>query len=165
VDTVPFLFLIACAPIVDGPAESARAVDLADSDRLSAQLASLPGALSAHATLHHAFREPLTAASSPASAAVLVVIDGGADLATTRAAATALVRATAPDIVPDMAAANAAVVVEVGAPRPVLATVGPFTVEEHSRSRLIATLVAGLAIIAGLALVIARRARSALSAR
>jgi type III secretory pathway lipoprotein EscJ len=162
VDTVPWLFVLiaACAPIVDGPAERARAVDLADSDRLSVQLGALPGAVSAHATLHHAFRDPLAEKSgSPASAAVLVVVDGSADLAETRAAVTALVRATAPDI------AQPAVLIEVGAPRPVLASVGPFTVEQHSRSRLIATLVAGLAIIAGLALVIARRARSASSAR
>lgn len=147
--------------MVDSPADRARAADLADSDRLSVQLAALPGALSAHATLHHTFRDPLTpvVASSPSSAAVLIVIDGGADVAATRDAATALVRATAPDI------AQPAVLVEVGAPRPVLATVGPFTVEQHSRSRLIATLAAGLAIIAGLALVIARRARSPSSAR
>ena len=143
--------MVACAPVVDGPAERARAADVVDGDRLGAALGALPGALSAHATLHHAFRDPLTGASSPPSAAVLVVVDDRADRAATLDAATALVRATAPDI------ASPTVLVEVGAARPVLAAVGPFTVERRSRTALVATLAAALALIAALALALARR--------
>ena len=151
------LVIAACAPVVDAPAERARAADAADGERLGAQLAALPGAWSAHATLHRAFRDPLSGVTSPASAAVLVVIDDRADRAATQRAAEALVRAAAPEIVAPT------VLVEIGAPRPELASVGPFRVAKASRAPLLATLAVGLLAIAGLALALARaqRGRSA----
>ncbi len=144
--------LAACAPVVDGPADRARATDLADSDRLAATLATLPSVISARATLRHAFRDPLNGTTSPASASVLVVVDG--DVESTRAQAAALVHATAPDI------ASPVVLVVPGSPRPVLAQVGPFTVERRSRTPLVATLAVGLAVIAALAIALARKSRS-----
>jgi type III secretory pathway lipoprotein EscJ len=145
----------ACAPVVDAPAQAARDVDLADGNRLAAELAALPGAWSAHATLHRAFRDPVTNASSPASASVLVVIDDSVDRAATQRAAEALARAA----IPEITGAAVVVEVEVGSPRPVLAGVGPFRVERGSRTPLIATLAGGLVIIAGLALALARKTR------
>ena len=152
--------LIACAPTVDGPVERQRAAAVADGDRLALELAALPGALSAHATLHRPIADPLALAPpSPAGAAVLVVIDDRADRAATGRAARALVRAAAPEI------AAPEIVVEVGAPRAELATVGPFTVEAGSRDLLRAALGALLAVIAALAgyvaLSAARGARAA----
>jgi len=144
--------LAACAPIVDGPAERARAADLADSDRLSATLAALPDAIAARATVHRAFRDPLSGQSSPASAFALVVVD--ADPEPARTHASVLVKAAAPDI------ADPTVVVVRGARRPALASVGPFVVERGSRSALVATLAAGLVAIAGLAIALARRLRA-----
>jgi type III secretory pathway lipoprotein EscJ len=143
--------LAACAPVVDGPADRARATDLADSDRLAATLATLPTVISARATVRRAFRDPLNGTTSPASASVLVVVDGDAEA--TRVQATALVHATAPEI------ASPVVVVVPGAPRPVLASVGPFVVERRSRTPLVAALAAGLAVIAALAIALARKSR------
>lgn len=142
-----------CAPVVDAPSGRARAGDLADSDRLSAQLGALPGAWSAHATLHRAFREPLTGASAPAIASALIVVEESADRAALQHAAEALVHAAIPE------AAAPTVIVVAGAPRPELARVGPFRVERGSRAPLLATLAACLIVIAALALAYARKAR------
>ena len=143
--------LAACAPIVDGPAERARAADLADSDRLSATLAALPDAITARATIHHAFRDPLSGATSPATGFALVVVD--ADPEPTRTHASVLVKAAAPELT------DPTVIVVRGARRPVLASVGPFVVERGSRAALIATLAGGLVVIAVLAIALARRLR------
>jgi hypothetical protein len=145
--------LAGCAPVVDAPAERARAADAAESDRLSAQLGALPGAWSAHATLHRAFREPLTGATSPAVASALVVVEASADRAALQRAAEALVHAAIPDV------AAPTVIVASGAPRPELARVGPFRVERGSRAPLLATLAVCLIAIATLALAYARKAR------
>ena len=146
--------LAACAPVVDAPAERARAGDIADSDRLSAQLGTLPGAWSAHATLHRAFREPLTGATSPAVASALVVVEESADRAALQRDAEALVHAAIPEV------AAPTVIVVTGAPRPELARVGPFRVERGSRVPLLATLAVCLIAIAALALAYARKVRS-----
>jgi hypothetical protein len=146
--------LAGCAPVVDAPAERAHASDIAESDRLSAQLGALPGAWSAHATLHRAFREPLTGATSPAVASALVVVEEAADRAALQRAAEALVRATMPEVTAPT------VIVVTGAPRPELARVGPFRVERGSRVPLLATLAACLLAIAALALAYARKVRS-----
>jgi hypothetical protein len=146
--------IAACAPTVDAPAERARAADLADSDRLSAQLGALPAAWSAHATIRHAFREPLTAAATPAIATALIVVEESADRAAIQRAADALVRAAVPE------AAAPTIIVVTGAPRPELANVGPFRVERHSRVPLLATLAVCLIAIAVLAVAYARNVRS-----
>lgn len=138
--------LVGCAPTVDGPVERQRAADLADGDRLALELAALPGAVTARATLHRPAADPLSVAPpSPAGAAILVVIDDKADRVATTRDARALVRAAAPEI------ANPEVVVEVGAVRAELATVGPFTVEARSRGLLRGVLGTLLALVAALA--------------
>lgn len=146
--------LAGCAPVVDAPAERAHAADIAESDRLSAQLGALPGAWSAHATLHRAFREPLTGATSPAVASALVVVEESADRAALQHTAEALVHAAIPEV------GAPTVIVVSGAPRPELARVGPFRVERGSRAPLLATLALCLIAIASLALAYARKARA-----
>lgn len=144
--------LAACAPTVDGPAERQRTVDREDADRLAAQLQTLPGAVSASATLRRAVRDPLAVSPpSPSSVAVLVVVDDRADRAATTRAATELTRAAAPEI------ERPVILVEVGAIRPTLAKVGPFTVEAASRGPLRAALVVVLVLVAALAGWIAMR--------
>lgn len=101
-----------CAPTIDGPVETQRAVDDRDSARLARQLAELPGAVRADVTLRRSVVDPFTAAASPASAAVLVVVDPRADRAEVTRAASALVRGVVPDV------SAPAIVVEV-APAPV----------------------------------------------
>ncbi len=146
--------LIGCAPTVDGPVEHQRAADLADGDRLAAELAALPGAVSARATLHRSVADPLAVAPpSPAGAAILVVLDDRADRAATLRDARALVRVVAPEI------REPQIVVEVGAVRAELARVGPFTVEAGSRGLLRGVLAALLALVAALAGYVAWRAR------
>ena len=149
------LMLAACAPTVDGPADRQRTVDREDADRLAAQLGTLPGAVRASATLHRAVRDPLAVTPpSPSSAAVLVIVDDRADRAATARAATELTRAAAPEI------ERPVILVEVGAVRPTLAKVGPFTVEAASRGPLRAALAIALALVALLAGWIALRERA-----
>ncbi|MDB4958065.1 MAG: hypothetical protein JWO36_5634 [Myxococcales bacterium] len=153
-----FVFSLAmlggCAPQVDGPVEQHRAVDRDDADRLARQLAELPGAVRSQVTLHRPVRDPLgTEPPGPASAAVLVVVDDQADRAAIERSARALARGTAPEI------ADPSIVIEIGAIRPVLAQVGPFTVEQHSKSALVAALSIALAVIAVLAGWVAWRER------
>lgn len=144
---------VACAPTIDGPVERQHTVDRSDSTRLAAQLAQLPGAVRADVTLHRPVVDPLTQHAVPGSAAVLVVVDDRADRTAVTRAAIALVRGTAPEI------ADPAIVIEVGAPRPRLVHVGPFTVEERSKGRVVGALAAAFAIIAALAGLLAWRER------
>lgn len=145
--------LVGCAPSVDGPGEHQRAIDRADGERLTAQLAALPGVVRAEVMLHRAARDPLaTAPASPAGASLVVIVDDQTDRAATTDAAHRLARAIAPDVEPT-------VLVEVGAIRPTLAKVGPFTVDATSRNPLRAVLGGALALIAGLAGWIAWRER------
>lgn len=146
---------VACAPQIDGPIERQRAIDRDDGQRLAAQLAQLPGAVRAEVTLHRPVVDVLTETSTPASAAVLVVVDDKADRRAIQRSAIALVRGTAPEI------AEPAIVVELGAVRPVLATVGPFTVEARSKPRVVATLAVALSLIIALAGFIVWRERAA----
>jgi hypothetical protein len=149
------VFLVACAPAVDGPLDRQRAADRDDADRLAVQLAALPGVVSAHATLHRPLRDPLTTRPpSPASGALLLITDDQADRTAIESDARRLLRATAPEI-PDPA-----IIVEVGGTRPDVAAVGPFRVLAGSRRALAATLVAALATIAALAGWIMWRERS-----
>lgn len=137
--------LFACAPRIDGPVERQRAIDRDDSIRLAAQLAQLPGAVRAEVILRRTVVDPLGETVSPASAAVLVVVDDKADRAAIQRSAIALVRGTAPEI------GEPSIVVEVGAVRPELAMVGPFVVEAKSKPRIVVAFAIALALIAGLA--------------
>jgi type III secretory pathway lipoprotein EscJ len=153
------LSLFACAPTIDGPVERQRTRDRHDADRLAAQLAQLPGAIRAEVTLHRPIVDPLTRLATPPSAAVLVVIDDGADRQAITRGALALVRGTAPEI------AEPAIVVELGAVRPALSRVGPFTVAASSRGPLIGALAGGLGLVALLAGYLAWRERWRLARR
>jgi type III secretory pathway lipoprotein EscJ len=147
------VLLVACAPQIDGPLERQRALDRDDSARLAAQLAQLPGAVRADVTLHRPTVDPLSETVTPASAAVLIVVDDKADRRALERSAVSLVRGTAPEI------AEPAIVVEVGAVRPELATVGPFSVEARSKPRIIAAFGIALSLIAALAGFVAWRER------
>jgi hypothetical protein len=140
--------LVACAPQIDGPVERQRTIDRHDADRLALQLASLPGAVRADVTLRRPVVDPLTEI-----AAVLVVIDDRADRTSITRSALALVRGTAPEI------QEPSIVIELGAVRPQLANVGPFTVEASDKPKLVALLALALALIALLAGFIAVRTR------
>jgi hypothetical protein len=137
----------ACAPAVDGPADRQRALDREDGARLTALLGALPGVVRAEAAIHRAIRDPLApgpAASADDAAAIAIATDERADRAAIALAARTLTRAIAPGAAP-------AIVVEIGAIRPRLAEVGPFTVEAGSQAPLRAALAAALALIAALA--------------
>lgn len=146
------LVVIACAPQIDGPLEQQRSRDAADAAALAAQLGALPGAVHADVTLHHAVTDPL-GASQRAAAAVVVIVDDKADRAAIDRSTRALLHGTAPEI------ADPQIAIEVGATRPELATVGPFTVEARSKGRLVALLAAALGLVAALAGWIAWRER------
>lgn len=149
--------IAACAPVVDSPVEQQRAVDRDDATRLAGQLAQLPGAVRADVMLRRPVVDPLTQAATPGTAAVLVVIDDAADQRAIRQSTVALVRGTAPEI------AESAIVVEVGATRPRLAALGPFTVEASSKPRIVGLLGIAFAVIAALAGWIAWRERGRLA--
>jgi hypothetical protein len=144
----------ACAPAVDGPAERQRALDREDGARLAVQLAALPGVVRAEAVVRRPVRDPLApgraapdapaAPAAPETASIVIIVDDRADRAAIAGAARTLARAIAPGAAP-------AILVEIGAIRPSLADVGPFTVEAASRAPLKATLAAALALIAALA--------------
>jgi type III secretory pathway lipoprotein EscJ len=151
--------LAACAPTIDGPVDHQRGVDLADADRLAAQLAKLPGAVHAEVTLHRPVVDPLTEAATTPSAAVLIVVDDKADRRAVTRSAIALVRGNAPEI------PEPEIVVELGAIRPQLASIGPLTVEARSKPKLVALLAIAFALIAALAGWIAWRERSRLLRR
>ncbi len=146
--------ICACAPVVDGPAETQRAIDRTDEQRLTAQLIALPGVVRAEVLIRRPARDPLSMQPTAApSASLVVIVDDQADRDATKAAARSLIAVAAPSVEPT-------IVVEVGAVRPVLAKVGPFTVEAGSKTRLKATLAISLAVIAALAGWIALRLRS-----
>lgn len=145
--------LVACAPSIDGPVERQRTIDREDSQRLAAQLAQLPGAVRADVTLHRPIVDPLTEVAMPASAAILIVVDDKADRAAIERSARALVRGTAPEI------SEPAIAIELGAVRPELATVGPFSVEARSKRRLVFAFAITLALVVMLAGYIAWRER------
>jgi hypothetical protein len=147
------LFVLACAPTVDGPVERQRDSDRSDATRLASQLGQLPGAVRAEVTLHRPALDPLTQQATPGSAAILVVIDDRADRRAIMRSTIALARGTAPEI------SEPAIVVEIGATRPVLTSVGPFTVEARSKPRIVAALACAFALIAALAGWIAWRER------
>jgi type III secretory pathway lipoprotein EscJ len=126
--------LVACAPQIAGPAERQREIDRSDGERLAAQLAQLPGAVRAEVTLHRPTADPFTHGATPASAAVLVVVDAQADRAAIARSSTMLVRGTAPEI------AEAAIAVEV-ARAPVVAS--------QPRPRLVPIAFAAIALLGG----------------
>lgn len=145
--------IVGCAPAVDGPVERAHARDRVDEARLATQLSALPGVVRAEVMLRRAVRDPLGAANfPPPTATVVAIVDDRADRAEIRATARVLARAVAPEVEP-------VIVVEIGAIRPSLATLGPFTIEAGSRGPLRAALAIGLAMIVGLAGWIAVRER------
>ncbi len=67
----------ACAPDVPSVADRANASDLADQRALERQLLALPNVTGAHALLHRAVTDPLTNATSPASASVVITVARG----------------------------------------------------------------------------------------
>ena len=113
----------------------------------------LPGVVRVETSLRRATRDPL-AMSAPAtpSLSAVVIVDDKADRTSLTTTSRLLARATAPEIEPT-------IVVEVGATRPVLASVGPFTVEESSKTTLKAALAIALLVIVALAGWIAIRER------
>ena len=142
----------ACAPTVDGPVAEQRLLDRADADRLAAQLAALPGVMRAEVMLRRPVVDPLaTSPAPPAAASLVVIVDDKADRTRIEQAARALVK--------PLLDTEPTVIVEVGAHRPELANVGPFTVEASSKTALKATLALALVAIAALAGWIALRAR------
>jgi hypothetical protein len=145
----------ACAPPVDGPIEQQRAIDRDDGDRLAAQLAQLPGVVTASVVLHHALRDPLAVvAPRPTTFTAVLGVDDKADPSALRAATTRLARATLPEL---GSLPEAALPIEINAVvhRPVVAKVGPFSVEDSSRTSLRVTLALGCLAIAALAATIA----------
>ena len=137
--------LAACAPEVAGPVEQQATADRADSSRLTAQLAALPGVVRAEVILHRPARDPLSlAAPAPPASSIVVIVDDRADRPAIESSTRALTKALAPVVEPT-------VVVEVGATRAELAKVGPFTVEASSKGALKGTLAVALALIAALA--------------
>ncbi len=147
--------IAACAPDVAGPVERQRIADRSDGQELATQLRALPGVVHAEVLLRHAASDPLaTVPPSPAALSIVVIIDDRADRVATSDATRRLARTIAPAIEP-------VIVVEVGAVRPTLAKVGPFTVEATSRGPLRAALSIAFALILGLAGWIAWRERRA----
>ena len=146
-----------CAPVLDGPVEHQRAIDRDDGDRLAGQLAQLPGVVTTTVVLHHAMRDPLAVApAATATFSAVIAIDDQADPAAIRSATTRLARAALPEL-----PATAAPAIEINATvhRPTVVMVGPFRVEQASRTPLRAALAVGCAMIAGLAGTLALRAR------
>lgn len=144
-----------CAPTIEGPVERQRAIDREDADRLAGQFGALPGALAASVTLHRATRDPLgIAPPSAPNGVVLIVVDDAADRTAIARIATTLFASTAPEV------PAPAIEVVVGARRPTLARVGPFTVEASSKGPLRIALALALAVIAALAGWIAVRERA-----
>lgn len=144
--------LASCAPTVDGPAERRRAADREDADRLSAQLAQLPGTVSAGVTIHRPAIDPLARSlASPATGLALIVIDDAADRDGITRTARSLFAATAPEV------ASPAIEVIVGGHRPQLASVGPFSVAEGSAKPLRVVLAGALGLLAVLAAWVALR--------
>lgn len=92
-------------------------------------------------------------APAAATGAIVVIVDDQTDRAAITRTAEVLYAATAPGL------PRPAIVVEIGAHRPTLATVGPFTVEARSRGPLRVALAIALALIAALAAWVSVRER------
>ncbi len=148
------ILLVACAPVVDGPVDKQRVVDRSEGDRLATQLSALPGVVRADVIVRRPVRDPLAPREvvAPATASIVVIVDDQADRATTIDATRRLAGAAVPGIVP-------AIVVEVGAARPALAKLGPFTIEASSKGPLKIAFALVLALLAAAAGGIAWRAR------
>jgi len=145
--------MVACAPVVDGPVEHQRVADRADGDRLTAQLAALPGVVRTEVLLRRPVRDPLgVTPAARAGASIVVIVDDQADRNATIESTRRLASVAAPDVMPT-------IVVEVGATRPTMASLGPFTVEARSKTPLKAVLAIAFALIAVLSGWIAWRAR------
>lgn len=151
---VAMIAMLGCAPVVDGPAETQRAVDRGEGDRLAVQLASLPGVVRTDVIVRRPARDPLSRETTvaPATASIVVIVDEQTDKAATVDAVKRLAGAAAPGIEP-------AIVVEVGATRPVMAKLGPFTVEARSRRPLQIALAIVLALLASISGAVAWRTR------
>ncbi|HEX2690901.1 MAG TPA: hypothetical protein VHN14_30015 [Kofleriaceae bacterium] len=151
-----------CAPPIDGPIDHQRAIDRDDGDRLAGQLAQLPGVVSANVVLHHAMRDPLAVTPpSAATFAAVILTDDQARPDAIRAATTRLLHAALPEL-PEAAAPP--IEIHAVVHRPTLAKVGPFWVEQSSRTPLRAALAAGclvIAVLAGSLAVYANRANRA----
>ena len=151
------LAISACAPPVDGPVDHQRTIDRDDADRLGAQLAQLPGVVTASVVLHHAIRDPLAMTPpTPATAAAVIGVDDHADRDAIRSAAARLIRATLPEL---PTAAAPPIEINATVHRATLARVGPFSVEDSSRTPLKTTLALACLAIAALAATLALRAR------
>jgi hypothetical protein len=146
---------VGCAPVIDGPIDHQRAIDRDDSARIAAQLAHLPGVVTADVVLRRAMRDPLALAPpSPAAFSAVLTVDGHAEPPVIRAATERLARAA----LPELPGAPLAIEIHAGAPRATVARVGPFLVEASSRAPLKAVLAAGCLAIAALAGALARTA-------
>ncbi|MCX5743795.1 MAG: hypothetical protein NT062_14985 [Proteobacteria bacterium] len=145
----------ACAPIVDGPVDHQRARDRNDETRLAAQLELLPGARHARVTIQRPVMDPLMPSPTPgpATGSVVIVVETEADRARITDRTRALVHAVAPEV------ADPTIDVEVDRPPPRLARVGPFTVEEGSRTPLRIALAIAFLVIAALGVGLARNAQ------
>ena len=147
------VLLVACAPVVYGPVEKQLATDRSDGDRLAVQLSALPGVVRSEVMLRRPVRDPLGVEPAGApSASIVVIIDDRADRTAMLATAKQLARGTLPGVEP-------AVVVEVGAVRPVMAKLAPFTVEASSKAPLKIALAIVFALLAALSGWVAWRAR------
>jgi hypothetical protein len=113
--------------------------------------------VAADVVLHHAIRDPL-AVAAPAAAALsaVITVDDHADLGAIRGAAVRLARSALPELA---VAVEPAIEIVPAVDRPVLARVGPFTVEQSSRAPLRAVLALGCLALAGLAGALALHAR------
>jgi len=151
--------LLACAPAVDGPSERQRTADTHDGVALEQQLAALPGVTRVEVVLHRPAADPLTVTPAAApSLSVVAVVDDPTSVERTKTTAGRLAEAAAPGV-------PATIVVEVGDPRPVMAKVGPFSVEARSQRPLKAVLGAAFVAIAMLAGYVAYRQRRGSSAQ
>ena len=154
--------LAACAPTVETPADAAHRRDLRDAAAIAAQLARLPMVTHADVVLRRPVADPLRAAPpAAATAAVLLVHEARAAGGSLVADARALVAGAAPEVAPE----HLTVVARPAAPPVVLAPVGPFRVAASSRPGLVATLVALLALCAGLGVTLAWRERQRASVK
>lgn len=150
---------VGCAPAVDGPMERQRTADVQDGLALQQQIQALPGVTKIEVVLRRPAADPLATSKAGApSLSIVTIVDDPAIKARTEQQATRLAQAAAPDV-------PATIVVEVGDPRPVMAKVGPFSVEAKSQGPLKAVLGAAFVAIALLAAYVAYRQRRGSSAQ
>ena len=137
----------ACAPSVDGPVAQQHTRDVRDGAALARQIAQLPGAVSAQASLVRPVRDPLGMEEPVlrAEATAIVLVDSATDRAATETAARALMLA----MVPQLTAPR--VIILATSPHIDYARVGPFAVAGESKLALKITLAFAFALIAALA--------------